>query len=95
MDKVDRIKKIVETALDIHFDGKVNLQKVVLLPIRKFNESTNELIESSHTLLLIVKTNDHTLLEEIHCVDGFLGLSDRISVFLERLLGFEVCVDVL
>lgn len=85
MDKISRIKKIVESALDTSFGRSISINEIVILPTQKFDEETNKWVPDSHTIFLTIKKID----------DPKLNTSTSVTNLLEGLLGIEVCVDVL
>lgn len=89
MDKIGKIKRLVEFSLDTSFGGSLIIQEIIVLPTQKFDTDSNNWVPDSFTIFLSVKNNE---------IDQPHSLSDnpkyKIAGFLESLLGFEVCVDV-
>lgn len=95
MDKITRIKKLVESSLDISFKGSISINEIIILPTQKFDEQTGKWVPDSHTIFLSIKITDNPKLnEEIYSSVRMTDASTRVTNFLESLLGFEVCVDV-
>lgn len=95
MDKISRIKKLVKSSLDTSFGGNVIISEIIILPTQKFDDKINQWVPDSFTIFLsIQKPDDPKLNEEIYSIHGRTDVSTRITNFLESLLGFEVCVDV-
>jgi hypothetical protein len=79
MDQV-RLKKIVQSSLDLSFSG-VTLVDFVMLPVNKWDESVERWVPDSYSLFLGVKQPLR------------LEYPRDIEFFVESLLGFECCVD--
>jgi hypothetical protein len=82
MDKIDRIKRLVESSLDTSFGGEISIVDMVILPTQKYDEGTKEWIPDSYSLFLQIQRGSVTL-----------DLPREVESFLESLLGFECCVD--
>jgi hypothetical protein len=80
MDQV-RLKKIVQSALDISFSG-LTIVGFNVLPTHKWDEAVSKWVPDSYSLFLWVK---QPLRPEEFPRD--------IEFFVESLLGFECCVD--
>lgn len=93
MDKIDRIKKIVETSLNSSFGGEILIESIQVLPTQKYDESSNEWIPDSFSIFLNLKDkrNPENKRDYYHFVSDHP--SYQVSTFLESLLGFECCVD--
>ena len=93
MDKITRIKRLVESSLDTSFGGEISIVSMVILPTQKFDEVTNEWIPDSHSIFLNLK--DKRNLD--NNPDYYHFVSDhpsyKVSNLLESLLGFECVVD--
>ena len=89
MDKITRIKRLVESFLDTSFGGDISIVSLEILPTQKYDEETNKWVPDSHTLFLIIKRmkkND----------DNYVDLStNKVGSTLEDLLGFDACVDII
>ena len=82
MDKITRIKQIVESSLDTSFGGDISIVDMMVLPTQKYDEGTKEWIPDSYSLFLQIQRGSVTL-----------DLPREVESFLESLLGFECCVD--
>jgi hypothetical protein len=82
MDKIERIKRLVESSLDTSFGGEVSILDMMVLPTQKYDEGTKEWIPDSYSLFLQIQRGSVTL-----------DLPRDVESFLESLLGFECCVD--
>jgi len=89
MDKITRIKRLVESFLNTSFGGDISIVSLEILPTQKYDEETNKWVPDSHTLFLIIKRmkkND----------DNYVDLStNKVGSTLEDLLGFDACVDII
>ena len=82
MDKITRIKRIVESSLNSSFGGEISISDMMVLPTQKYDEGTKEWIPDSYSLFLQIQRGSVTL-----------DLPREVESFLESLLGFECCVD--
>jgi hypothetical protein len=80
MDK-NRLKKVVQSALDISFDESLQISEFRALPTHTYDNEKGEWVPDSYSLFLVVKKlKDRDDLRDV-------------STLLESLLGFECCVD--
>lgn len=82
MDKIDRIKRVVETSLKSSFGDVISISDMVVLPTQKFDEMINDWVPDSFSLFLQIQKGSI-----------ILDRPRQIESFLESLLGFECCVD--
>ena len=82
MDKITRIKRLVESSLDTSFGGDISIVDMMVLPTQKYDEEAKEWIPDSYSLFLQIQRGSVTL-----------DLPREVESFLESLLGFECCVD--
>ena len=92
MDKIDRIKRLVESSLDTSFGGDVIIRDIVILPTQKYNEKTPVWDPDSYAIFLSIEDKRTDQPDYYH----FTSENPRYKIagFLESLLGFEVCVDI-
>jgi len=87
MDKITRIKRLVESSLNTSFGDELSINEVVILPTQKFDEKVNEWVPDSHTIFLSIKNKSG-------CPDYESKFTiNEITNFLEGLLGIECCID--
>jgi len=93
MDKIARIKRLVESSLDTSFGGEISIVNIQILPTQKYDEETNKWVPDSHSIFLNLKDkrNSDNNPDYYHLVSDHP--SYRVSSLLESLLGFECCVD--
>ena len=96
MDKITRIKRLVESSLDTSFGDGVSIVDMVVLPTQTFNEETKKWIPDSYTIFLAVKKKNPPPKKEFYHFesDGNMLDARKITNMLEGLLGFEVLVDI-
>ncbi len=96
MDKIDRIKRLVESSLDTSFGEEISIVDMVILPTQKYDEETSKWVPDSHSIFLSIKRTDNPKLNgETHQHNLEMEAPSRtVTNFLEGLLGIEVCVDV-
>jgi hypothetical protein len=82
MDKIDRIKRLVESSLDTSFGGEITIVSLMVLPTQKYDEGTKEWIPDSYSLFLQIRKGS-----------VILDRPNQVEILLESLLGFECCVD--
>lgn len=81
-----RIKKIVQSALDISY-GNITIKEFRALPTNKLDEDTGKWVPDSYTLFIDLGRNN---IDEEKWETSNNG---SVGSFLESLLGFECCVD--
>jgi hypothetical protein len=93
MDKITRIKRLVESSLDTSFGGEIHIVSMIVLPTQKYNEGTKEWVPDSHSVFLNLKDkrNSDNTPDYYHFVSDHP--SYKVSTLLESLLGFECVVD--
>jgi hypothetical protein len=93
MDKIARIKRLVESSLDTSFGGEISIVSLQILPTQKYDEETKEWIPDSHSIFLNLKDkrNSGNNPDYYHFV--WDRPSCQVSKLLEGLLGFECVVD--
>jgi hypothetical protein len=82
MDKIARIKRVIEISLKSSFGDVISISDMVVLPTQKFDEMTNDWIPDSYSLFVQIKKGS-----------VILNRPGEMESFLESLLGFECCVD--
>jgi hypothetical protein len=82
MDKIDRIKRLVESSLDTSFGGEISIMDMVVLPTQKYDEEVSKWIPDSYSLFLQIRKGSVVL-----------DQPNQVEFLLESLLGFECCVD--
>lgn len=82
MDKIARIKQLVESSLDTSFGGEISIVSLQILPTQKYDEGTNKWIPDSYSLFLQIRKGS-----------VILDRPNQVEFLLESLLGFECCVD--
>jgi superfamily I DNA and/or RNA helicase len=96
MDKIDRIKRIVESSLNTSFGDELSINEVVILPTQKYDEEVREWVPDSYTLFLSLKRNGTTEKPpdflHFESQGNFVDVR-KVTNFLESLLGFECVVD--
>ena len=82
MDKISRIKKIVESSLNTSFGGEISIVDLVVLPTQQYSEESKEWVPNSYSLFVQIRKGS-----------VILNQPGEVESFLESLLGFECCVD--
>jgi hypothetical protein len=82
MDKITRIKRLVESSLNSSFGGEISISDMVVLPTQKYDKETSKWIPDSYSLFLQIQRGS-----------VILDRPGEVESFLESLLGFECCVD--
>ena len=82
MDKIDRIKRLVESSLSTSFGGEIQIVNLTILPTQKYNEEVSKWIPDSYSLFLQIRKGS-----------VILDRPSQVEFLLESLLGFECCVD--
>ena len=82
MDKITRIKQIVESSLNTSFGGEISIVDLVVLPTQQYSEESKEWVPNSYSLFVQIRKGS-----------VILNRPGEMESFLESLLGFECCVD--
>ena len=82
MDKIARIKRLVESSLDTSFGGEISIMDMVVLPTQKYDEEVSKWIPDSYSLFLQIRKGSVVL-----------DQPNQVEFLLESLRGFECCVD--
>ena len=77
-----KLKKICEGALDISYSG-VTIKEFHVLPTQRWDEEKENWVPHSYSIFIVLK-------KSLPYDSDYTGV-DR---FLETLLGFECCVDL-
>jgi hypothetical protein len=95
MDKIDRIKRLVESSLKSSFENEFSINEVIVLPTQKYDSVISEWVPDSHTIFLSLKRTTPKNVETYYHYETQGTFSDtrKITNFLETLLGLECCVD--
>ena len=82
MDKITRIKQIVESSLNTSFGGEISIVDWVVLPTQQYSEESKDWVPNSYSLFVQIRKGS-----------VILNRPGEVESFLESLLGFECCVD--
>ena len=82
MDKIARIKRLVESSLDTSFGGEISIVDLVVLPTQQYSEESKDWVPNSYSLFVQIRKGS-----------VILNRPGEVESFLESLLGFECCVD--
>jgi hypothetical protein len=82
MDKITRIKQIVESSLNTSFGGEISIVDLVVLPTQQYSEESKDWVPNSYSLFVQIRKGS-----------VILNRPGEVESFLESLLGFECCVD--
>ena len=83
MDKITRIKQIVESSLNTSFGGEISIDSLTVLPTQKYDEEVSKWVPDSFALFVQIKS---PLERETY-------RPTTVQTTLEGVLGFECCVD--
>jgi hypothetical protein len=76
-----RLKKIIQSALDISYNESLQINEFILLPTHTYDNEKNKWVSDSYSLFLVVKKmKDYDDLK-------------NVSTFIESVIGFECVVD--
>ena len=82
MDKITRIKQIVESSLNTSFGGEISIVDLVVLPTQQYSEESKDWVPNSYSLFVQIRKGS-----------VILNQPGEVESFLESLLGFECGVD--
>jgi hypothetical protein len=95
MDKITRIKRLVESSLNSSFGGEISIVDMVILPTQKYDEETSKWVPDSHSIFLSIKRKTPPQVQDFSHYESYGNLVDsrEVTRLLEGVLGFECCVD--
>lgn len=96
MDKIGKIRRVIEISLDSSYGDNFNISELIILPTQKYDEKVNDWIPDSFTIFLSLKRKGTTEKKPdfFHFESqGNSGDIRSVTNFLESLLGLECCVD--
>lgn len=88
MDKIKRIKRLVEDSLELSYGDKLLINEMIVLPTQKYDREKDQWLPDSHTIFLSVKIKEGS--DDYHKSNYTIN---EITNFLESLLNLECCVD--
>lgn len=93
MDKIGRIKRLVESSLDTSFGGGILIKEIQVIPTQMYSETDGKWKPDSFAVFLTISDNRsdkpdfyHSLLDDP---------ATQITNLIENVLGFETCVAVM
>jgi hypothetical protein len=94
MDKIARIKRLVESSLDTSYGDEISIVEMEIIPTQQYNEEVKEWVPFSHTIFLVLKKKNPPPKQQYYHFtnDGDVLNSHGVTRLLEGLLGFEVGV---
>lgn len=93
MDKIGKVKRLVESSLDTSFGGEIIVKEIHVVPTQMFNSVTDKWEPDSYAVFLTIKDNRSDKSDFYHSLSD--DPSYKISKFIESILGFDTCVDIL
>ncbi len=87
MDKIERIKRLVESSMELSFGDNISIKEIIILPTQKYNKEQDKWVPDSHTIFLSVKNNMGNDYQKSNYT------INEVTNFLETLLNLECCVD--
>ena len=91
MDKIGRIKRLVESSLDTSFGKELSIKELIIFPTQKFDENSNEWVSDSHTVFLTIEDNR---LDKNPPDRRYTIFDSELGDLLESLLGYEFCIQI-
>jgi len=92
MDKIRKIKRLVESSLNTSFGGDILIKEIQIVPTQKYDDKSNKWIPDSHAVFLTIKDNRR---DEPDSHIGFLDdPCNEVTKIIEDILGFDSCVAV-
>lgn len=92
MDKIGKIKRLVESSLDTSFGGDFLILEIQVIPTQKFDHENTKWIPDSYAIFLTIKDNRK------ENDDPNLGFLDepttQVTSLIENVLGFDACVAI-
>lgn len=87
MDKIERIKRLVESSFELSYGDSLQIREMVILPTQKYDQVSDQWLPDSHTIFLSIKNKSGSP----YLKSNFT--INEVTNFLESLLNLECCVD--
>ena len=92
MDKIVKIRRLVESSLDTSFGGDILIKEIQIIPTQKFDDKSKKWIPDSYAVFLTIKDNRK------ECDEPYVGFfedpTNKVTRVIEDILGFDACVAI-
>ena len=86
MDKIKRIKRLVESSFELSYGESLQIKEMVILPTQKYDQASDQWMPDSHTIFLSIENKSGSpYLESNFTIN-------EVTNLLESLLNLECCV---
>ena len=93
MDKIRKIKRLVESSLDTSFGGGIVVKEIQVIPTQMFSEIDGKWKPDSFAVFLTITDNRSDKPDFYHTLSD--DPASQVTNLIESVLGFETCVAVM
>jgi hypothetical protein len=87
VDKIKRIKRLVESSFELSYGDSLKIREMIVLPTQKYDQNSDQWLPDSHTIFLSIENKSGSpYLESNFTIN-------EVTNLLESLLNLECCVD--
>ena len=87
MDKINKIKNLVEISLNTVYGVNLTIKEILVIPTHSYDEDLKDWIPDSHTVFLSIEN------KSFNPCNPYNDDLFEVSHFLESLLGLDICLD--
>lgn len=87
MDKIKRIKRLVESSFEISYGDNLIIKEMVIVPTQKYDQDEDRWLPDSHAIFLSIENKTESIYTKSNIT------INEVTNFVESLLNLECCVD--
>ncbi len=87
MDKIERIKRLVESSFEISYGDNLIIKEMVVIPTQKYDQNKDQWLPDSHAIFLSIENKTESIYTKSNIT------INEVTNFVESLLSLECCVD--
>lgn len=87
MDKIKRIKRLVESSFEISYGDNLIIKEMVIVPTQKYDQDEDRWLPDSHAIFLSIENKTDSIYTKSNIT------INEVTNFVESLLNLECCVD--
>ena len=87
MDKIKRIKRLVESSFEISYGDNLIIKEMVIVPTQRYDQDEDRWLPDSHAIFLSIENKTDSIYTKSNIT------INEVTNFVESLLNLECCVD--
>jgi hypothetical protein len=87
VDKIKRIKRLVESSFEISYGDNLIIKEMVIVPTQKYDQDEDRWLPDSHAIFLSIENKTDSIYTKSNIT------INEVTNFVESLLNLECCVD--